>query len=222
MLTEFVHMFRANSRCNSVREGSSPLRLRLVNKLRRNASPALALARRQRMVLPLPSSTGKAARRPLLPTTECQARGTWSPVALAQTKKGREGPRAVREARAPQERQEGPPRQGRRSWPPAHHGTPSKGYMEPGGLGQNKGGWGRARVPCVRLGGRRKGRMGRRAKAGAAGPPAHHGTPSKGYVEPCGLGQNKGGWGKAHMLCMRLGRGRKGRRGCRTTTTIVL
>jgi len=51
VLTEFIRMFRADNRRNSVREGSSPLRLRLVDKLRRNASPALALARRQRIVL---------------------------------------------------------------------------------------------------------------------------------------------------------------------------
>src|SRR5260221_5651572 len=52
-----------------------------------------------------------------LPTTERRARATWSPVALAKTKEGGEGPRAVREARGPQERQDGPLRQGRRSWP---------------------------------------------------------------------------------------------------------
>ena len=40
VLIEFVRMSRADGIHNSVREGSSPLRLRLVDKLRRNASPA--------------------------------------------------------------------------------------------------------------------------------------------------------------------------------------
>ena len=50
VLTEFIRMFRADGGNNSVREGSGPLRLRLVDKLR-NADPTLALARRLRSVL---------------------------------------------------------------------------------------------------------------------------------------------------------------------------
>ncbi len=48
VLTEFVRMFRADGRHNSVREGSGPPRLRLINKLR-SASPALTPAPRQRL-----------------------------------------------------------------------------------------------------------------------------------------------------------------------------
>ena len=44
VLTESVHMFRANVGHNIVRERRNPLRLYLVDKLR-NASPALAFSR---------------------------------------------------------------------------------------------------------------------------------------------------------------------------------
>ena len=50
VLTEFVSMFLAYGGHNSVRVHSSPLWLRLVDKLR-YASPALTLARRLRSVL---------------------------------------------------------------------------------------------------------------------------------------------------------------------------
>jgi len=50
VLTDFVRMFRADGGDNNVRERSGPLWLRLVD-MRRNPSPAVALARRLRSVL---------------------------------------------------------------------------------------------------------------------------------------------------------------------------
>jgi hypothetical protein len=49
-LTKFVGMFRADGRHNGIRKSSGLLRFSLVDELR-DASPALALARRQRIVL---------------------------------------------------------------------------------------------------------------------------------------------------------------------------
>jgi len=48
VLTEFVCMFRADSKHNSVHEGSGPPQLRLIDKLC-STSPALTLAPRQRL-----------------------------------------------------------------------------------------------------------------------------------------------------------------------------
>ena len=48
VLTKFVRMFHANSKHNSVHEGSGPPWLRLIDKLC-STSPALTLAPRQRL-----------------------------------------------------------------------------------------------------------------------------------------------------------------------------